>query len=80
LLATKGRVRGLRLGESHTPDSDNAFERYRDQADEMIAVAAKTPIPTIYAKPFQMVAGAHGLLEAQRPNNFLTFRTKQFPN
>jgi hypothetical protein len=62
------------------PDSDDALERYRLQADEMIAVAAKTPIPSIYAKPFQMVAGAHGFLEAQRPNNFLTFLARRSPN
>jgi hypothetical protein len=60
--------------DAHIPDLDAAMERYRAQADEMIAVAAKTPIPIRYAKPFQMVAGAHGLLEVQRPNNFLMFR------
>ena len=60
--------------DAHMPDLDAAMERYRAQADEMIAVAAKTPIPIRYAKPFQMVAGAHGFLEVQRPNNLLTFR------
>jgi hypothetical protein len=62
------------------PGSDDALERYRLQADEMIAVATKTPVPTIYAKPFQMVAGAHGLLGVQRPNNLLTCRARQSPN
>jgi hypothetical protein len=62
------------------PDSVDLLAIYRAQADEMIAVAAKTPIPSVYAKPFQMVAGAHGLLEVQRPNNLLTFRPGRFPN
>jgi hypothetical protein len=47
------------------PDSDDAMARYRAQADEMIAVAAKTPIPTVYAKPFQAVVDAHGFREKQ---------------
>ena len=67
-------------GESHMPDSNEALERYRAQAGEMIAVAAKTPIPSVYAKPFQMVARAHGFLEAQRPNNFLTFLARRSSN
>ena len=52
--------------DAHMPDLDDTMERYRAQADEMIAIAAKTPIPIIDAKPSQIVAGAHGFLEVQR--------------
>jgi hypothetical protein len=47
------------------PALDDTMARYRAQADEMIAVAAKTPIPTIYAKPFQVVVDGHGFLRKQ---------------
>ena len=47
------------------PASDDAMERYRAQADEMLAEAAKTTLPTVYAKPFQAVVDAHGFLRKQ---------------
>ena len=48
------------------PKSNARSERYLAQADEMIAVAAKTPIPILYAKPFEVVAVAHGCWNAAR--------------
>jgi hypothetical protein len=52
-------------------DSKRIFEQYRTQADEMIAVAAKTPLPTIYAEPFKAVAVAHGCWNIARRNTLL---------
>jgi hypothetical protein len=46
------------------PDSDNVLERHRAQADEMIAIAAKTPLPTLHVTLFEAMAVAHGI----RPN------------
>ena len=45
-------------------DGDNVRERHRAQVDEMLAVAAKTPLPTLYVTLFEAMAAAHGI----RPN------------
>jgi len=50
------------------PDSDNLLERYRAQADEMLAVAAKTPLPTVYVTLLEAMAVAHGLRATARRN------------
>ena len=60
-------------------DSDNVLQRHRAQADEMLAVAAKTPVPTIHVTLFGAVAVAHGLRATVR-RNARTFRTKQDPD
>jgi hypothetical protein len=43
------------------PDSETVLERHRAQANEMLAVAAKTPLPTIHVTLFKAMADAHGL-------------------
>jgi len=43
------------------PDFDNVLERHRVQADELIADAAKTPLPAIHVTLFEAIAVAHGL-------------------
>ena len=49
------------------PDSVDLLALYRGQADEMIAVAAKTPLPSIHVTLFDAMAVAHGLrAKAQR--------------
>ena len=50
------------------PDSDNMLSRYRAQADEMLAVAAQTPLPTVYITLFKAMAVAHGLRATARQN------------
>jgi hypothetical protein len=50
------------LGEKHMPDSDDdLLERYRAQADEMLAVATKTPLPALHVTLFEAMAVAHGI-------------------
>jgi hypothetical protein len=48
--------------------SDNVLERCRAQADKMLAVAAKTPLPTIYVTVLEAMAVAHGLQASARQN------------
>ena len=48
------------------PDSDNVLERHRAHADELLAVAAKTPLPTIHVTLFEALAVAHGLRATAR--------------
>ena len=50
------------------PASNDMLERCRAQADDMIAVAAKTRLPTIYADLSKAMADAHGFLVAARRN------------
>jgi len=49
-------------------DADNVRERHRAQVDEMLAVAAKTPLPTIYVTLLEAMAVAHGLRATARQN------------
>jgi hypothetical protein len=49
-------------------DADNVRERHRAQVDEMLAVAAKTPLPVVYVTLFEAMAVAHGLRAAARRN------------
>jgi len=48
------------------PDSETVLERHRAQANEMLAVAAKTPLPTIHITLFEAMAVAHGLRPTAR--------------
>jgi hypothetical protein len=43
------------------PDSIDQLERWRAQADEMIAVVAKTLLPTVSVTLFEAMAAAHGI-------------------
>jgi hypothetical protein len=43
------------------PQSVDHLALYRAQADEMIAVAAKTPLPAIYVTLFDAMAVAHAV-------------------
>jgi len=58
------------------PDSTDLLEQCRAQADEMIAAAAKTPLPTVYVTPFEAMAVAHGL-RARALRNALLDGTSQ---
>jgi len=53
------------------PDSVDLLAPYRAQADEMIAVAAKTPLPTVYATLFETLAAAHGVRARALRNTLL---------
>jgi hypothetical protein len=48
------------------PDSENVLERHRAQADEMVAIAAKTPLPAIHVTLFEAMAVVHGLRATAR--------------
>ena len=48
------------------PDLENALERHRAQVDEMLAVAAKTPLPAIHVTLFEAMAVAHGFRATAR--------------
>jgi hypothetical protein len=58
------------------PDSEHVLERYRPQADELLAVAAKTPLPTIHITLFGEVAVAHGLRATARRNAWTSPRKR----
>ena len=53
------------------PDSVDLLARYRAEANEMIAVVAKTPLPTVHVTLFEAMAVAHGLRARERRNAVL---------
>jgi hypothetical protein len=53
------------------PDSVEPLALYRAQADEMIAAAAKTPLPAINVALFEAIAVAHGVRAKPLRNTLL---------